>query len=71
MQALIALLREGHDANEKNESGDAPVHAIVKHKRGKRMDLLLTLFTHSNANLNLPAAEDNTALHFAAMVGTV
>ncbi len=68
VQALIALLREDHEANAKDENGDSALHAIVKHKRNKRLDLLLTLLTHSNANVNLPAAEGNTALHFAAMV---
>ena len=68
MQALISSLRGEHDTNEKDHKGDAPIHAIVKQKRGKRLDLLFTLLTHSNANINLLGPDDNTALHFAAMV---
>ena len=67
MQALIALLRH-HDANAKDEFGEAPIHSIVKHKRGKRLDVLLALLIYSDVIVNLPAANGNTALHLAVMV---
>ena len=56
------------DGNSKNEVGDAPIHAIVRHKQKRRLDLLLTLLTHGEVDVNLPGSDDNTALHFAVMV---
>ena len=56
------------DGNSKNEVGDAPIHAIVRHKQKRRLDLLLTRLTHGEVDVNLPGSDDNTALHFAVMV---
>ena len=61
----------GIDSNSRNEAGDAPIHAIVKHKRAKRLDLLMTLLTHADVKVNLPGPDGNSALHLAVMVGTV
>lgn len=66
---MVDLLRDpAVDGNSRNEVGDAPIHAIVRHKQKRRLDLLLTLLTHGDVDVNLPGSDDNTALHFAVMV---
>lgn len=68
-QTLTEILRDQSiDVNEKDEFGDAPLHFIVKHKRKNRLDVLVTLLSYSQVNVNLPAAHNNTALHFAVAV---
>ena len=62
------------NANAVNANGDAPIHAIVKRKckrkadRKEKVDLLLALFIHGDADVNLQNANGMTALHFTAEV---
>ena len=67
---MVELLRDPvvDDGNGRNEAGDAPIHAIVRHKRKRRLDLLVTLLTHGDVDVNLPGSDGNTALHFAVSV---
>lgn len=68
-QLFQELLKHSHiNVNVLNASGEAPIHAIVRHKSSKRLDLLSTLLIHSNADVNLVATDGNTALHLAVMV---
>ena len=75
MQSLIEQLgRPGVNANGDTSNGDAPIHAIVKRKCKRKadckekVDLLLALLTHSDADVNLQNANGMTALHFTAEV---
>ena len=74
-QSLIQDLQQpGVDANELDVNGDAPLHAIVKRKcankaeRKEKLELLVSLLTYSDADVNLQVENDMTALHLAAEV---
>ena len=74
IQALIDALTKGHlsiHVNEVDESyGGAPIHSILRHSSHHRHkpDLLVTLLTYSNADVNLPDTEGKSPLHIAAEV---
>ena len=67
-------MKEGADANGRQKNGDAPIHSIVKRRaknskeRRERFDLLFTLLSHSNADVNAKTEGDMTALHFTVQV---
>lgn len=68
-EALLELLSYPLvDLTARDEEGDAPIHAIVRHKRGKRLDLLATLLANSDADIELTEEDGCTALHLAVMV---
>ena len=74
-QSLTEQLgKPGVNANGANANGDAPIHAIVKRKckrkadRKEKVDFLVALLTHSDADVNLQNANGMTALHFTAEV---
>ena len=62
------LLKKCLDVNS-IELSVAPIHSIVKKKRGDRIDLMLALLTYSDADVNLKSADGMTALHLVAQVG--
>ena len=68
---LEILQRENTNPDVLNENGDAPLHSIVKSKRQDKVELLVTLFTHSTTNVNMQVANGMTALHFAAQVSHI
>jgi ankyrin repeat protein len=41
------------DLNAPNDEGDAPIHAIVRHKRKKRADLLLSLLVNGCSRVDV------------------
>ena len=51
-----------------DESGDAPIHSIVRRRRKERPELLLILLTNSNADVDLKTRKRMTALHLAVEV---
>lgn len=68
-KALFDLLQqENTNPSALNENGDAPLHSIVKSDRQDKVELLVTLLTHSMADVNMMVANGMTALHFAAQV---
>ena len=71
-QALIHFVQSSdYDPNAYNDLGDAPIHAIVRHKRKKRTDLLLTLLVHGASKVDVnkcTAVNHDCALHLAVMV---
>jgi len=70
LQVLMDLLkRPGINPNIQDENWDAPIHALVKSSHKDKVELLIALLTHSRADVNLRAADDMTALHFAVQVG--
>ena len=46
----------------------APIHSIVKSKRPDRLELLLTLLSNSDVNVDLKTPDGNTPLHLAIEV---
>lgn len=62
------LLKPGINPNIRNENFDAPLHVLVKSSRKDKVELLISLLTHSSADVNLQAADEMTALHFAVQV---
>ena len=59
------------DLNAPNEEGDSPIHAIIRRKRKKRADLLLTLLVNGCSRVDLDRCSmvsGETALHLAVMV---
>ena len=61
------------DLNALNYEGDAPIHAIVRHKRKKRerAALLLTLLVNGCSDVDINKYSEksgDTALHLAVMV---
>ena len=71
-QALIHHIQSSdYDPNAYNDLGDAPIHAIVRHKRKKRADLLLTLLVHGANRVDVNKCTEvnhDCALHLAVMV---
>ena len=72
MQALMKQIESADvDLNAPNDEGDAPVHAIVRYKRKKRADLLLTLLVNGCSRVDVNRRSKfsgDTALHLAVMV---
>lgn len=72
LQVLVKLIEQDDmDLNVPNEEGDSPIHSIVRHKRKKRADLLLTLLVNgcSRIDVNQPSKlSKDTALHLAVTV---
>ena len=59
----------GVDVNTLDETGNAPIHAIVSlKKRRDKVDLLLALLIYSKVDINLPNKRQMTALHLAIEV---
>ena len=46
----------------------APIHSIVKRERPDRLELLLTLLSNSDVNVDLKTPDGNTPLHLAVKV---
>ena len=62
------------DLNAPNVDGDAPVHAIIRRKRRKRADLLMTLLVNGCSRVDVnqcSLSSGDTALHLAVMVGKI
>ena len=60
------------DLNAPNVDGDSPMHAIIRRKRRKRPDLLMTLLVNGCSRVDVnqcSLASGDTALHLAVMVG--
>ena len=70
MQALIEVLQlKPALANCYNAHMEAPIHAILRKKKKWRLNLLVTLLSHSLADVNLPTqSTGHTPLHIAMMV---
>ena len=81
---LFCFLQELREALEKsttkemnahNTEGHAPIHSLIKRscvtekEKLKRMDLLVTLLTYGDVEVDQMNSEGNTALHMAVMVG--
>ena len=75
MKALMKQMENTDvDLNAPNDEGDAPIHAIVRHKRRKRADLLLTLLVDGCSRIDVNRRtkfSGDTALHLAVMVGWI
>ena len=60
------------DVNERDQNGDAVIHAIVRRPQDKhKFDCLLSLLIHSDVgsfDINLTTGDNNTALHLAVKV---
>ena len=69
-QVLVETIRTGVDVNTLDEeTGNAPIHAIVSgRKRKDKVDLLLALLVYSKVDVNLPNRRNMTALHLAIEV---
>ena len=68
-QDLKHYLATGQDANDFNASGFALLHIIVKQQYHNRQDLIITLMTHSNADIDVTTTKEcRTALHLAVEV---
>jgi hypothetical protein len=53
-EALVKQIESGDvDLNAPNDEGDAPIHAIVRHKRKKRADLLLSLLVNGCSRVDV------------------
>ena len=65
------LRQPGFEPNRRDDSGNAPLHAYVLSSRHDKVDLVVSLLTHSSADVNLKAADSMTALHFAVMVSLI
>ena len=62
---------EGVDLNAPNDEGDSPIHAIVRRKRKKRADLLMTLLVNGCSRVDVnrcSVVSGETALHQAVKV---
>jgi hypothetical protein len=60
------------DLNAPNVDGDAPIHAIIRRKRRKRGDLLMTLLVNGCSRVDVnqcSLSSGDTALHLAVMEG--
>ena len=64
-----ALQRSCEQVNEVNQStGLAPIHYIALHNHTHTTQLLLTLLTYGNADIDARAADGKTALMLAVQV---
>ena len=63
------LMRDGVDVNAIDPLLKlAPIHSIVKRERPDRLELLLTLLTNSDVNVDLKTPDGDTPLHLAVEV---
>ncbi len=51
-----------------DKEGDYPLHSIVRMQRPDKVELLVTLLTHSTVDVNLQGKGGMTALHCAVQV---
>ncbi len=69
VQVLMDLLhRPGVRVNHRDENLNAPLHSLVRSNRKDKLDLIITLLTHSDADVNLKGDDEMTPLHFAVQV---
>lgn len=69
LQSLLEFLQTRRvDVNIRDNQGEGPIHKIVKKKRRDRVELLITLLSNSNADVNFETTRSMTALHFAVEV---
>lgn len=69
LQNLFEIIQSGVDVNALDEeTGDAPIHSIVKKKRKDRVELLMALLVNSTVDVNLLNSRGNSALHLAVEV---
>lgn len=64
------LQRPGVRVNRHDENLNTPLLSIVRSSRKDKLDLVITLLTHSDADVNLKGDDEMTPLHFAVQVGT-
>ena len=65
----MEFLKEGQDPNIPNPEGLCPVHMYISRQHKKKyLELLYTLLTHSNANINIRNSEGATPIHMAIKV---
>ena len=63
------VLRTGIEVNTLDiETGDAPIHAIIKSKKTDRLEFLLALLVNSNADVNRANRREMAPLHLAVEV---
>ena len=61
-------------ANARNEQGDTPLHLLVKRPFEKKklklkVELIVTMLTYSEADMDIPDNTGSTPLHTAVEVG--
>ncbi len=54
--------------NYRDENLNAPLHSIVRSNRRDKLDLVITLLTHSDADVSLKGDDEMSPLHFAVQV---
>ena len=63
------VLRTGIEVNSLDiETGDAPIHAIIRRKKKDRLEFLLALLVNSDADVNLGNRREMAPLHLAVEV---
>lgn len=71
-QTIVKLLHEAIDVNARDESNDAPIHAIARRPVSKqKFECLMSLLIHTPANdldVNLTTVDGDTALHLVVKV---
>ena len=53
------------------KTGEAPLHSLVKRERKDRVNLVLALLVHSDADIHLKTSRGTTPLHLAVEVSTL